>query len=95
MKPARAGQRRALRRDSAINQRQIVLSASLVALAMAKQVRLFLSPAILEECAAVLKRPKFQLDLNTVDRFLRDLTRTATMVRPARRVSKSSHEPDN
>jgi hypothetical protein len=43
------------------------LPASLVALAMAKAVRLFLSPAILEEYDAVLKRPKFRLDPKAVE----------------------------
>ena len=47
------------------------IPASLVALAMAKQERLFLSPAILEEYTEVLKRPKFGLDAGAVDRFLR------------------------
>ena len=37
------------------------LPASLIALAMAKKVRLFFSPAILKGYADVLKRPKFGL----------------------------------
>jgi putative PIN family toxin of toxin-antitoxin system len=71
------------------------IPASLVALAMGKQVRLFLSPPILEEYTEVLKRPKFRLDSDAVNDFLRDLTRAATMVRPTQRVSKSRDEPDN
>jgi len=71
------------------------IPASLVALAMGKQVKLFLSPAILEEYTEVLKRPKFRFDPDTVDRFLRDLTRAATMVNPTQKVSKASDEPDN
>jgi uncharacterized protein len=58
-------------------------------------LRLFLSPTILEEYTEVLKRPKFRLDPDAIDRLLRDLRRAATMVRPTRRVSTSSDEPDN
>jgi uncharacterized protein len=68
---------------------------SLVALVMGKQVRLFLSSAILDEYTEVLKRPKFRLDPDTVNDFLRDLTRAATMVRPTQRASNASDEPDN
>jgi len=71
------------------------LPASLVALAMTKHVRLFLSPTILEEYTEVLKRPKFRLDPEAVDSFLRDLMRAATLVRPTRRITAASDEPDN
>lgn len=71
------------------------IPASLLALAMAKHVRLFLSPPILDEYTEVLKRPKFRLDPAAIDRFLRDLRRAATMVRPTQRVSKARDEPDN
>jgi putative PIN family toxin of toxin-antitoxin system len=71
------------------------IPASLVGLAMDKQVRLFLSPAILEEYTEVLKRPKFKLDPAAIDRFLRDLGRATTMVRPTQRVTTASDEPDN
>lgn len=71
------------------------LPASLVALAMAKTVRLFLSPAILEEYEAVLKRPKFRLDRKAIEIFLRDLRNAAVMVRPSQRVTRAPDEPDN
>lgn len=71
------------------------LPASLVALAMAKAVRLFLSLAILEEYKAVLERPKFRLDPKAVETFLRNLRKTAVMVRPPQRVSRAPDEPDN
>jgi putative PIN family toxin of toxin-antitoxin system len=54
------------------------IPASLVALAMARQVRLFLSGAILEEYTEVFKRPEFGLDAGAVDRFLRDLRSAAS-----------------
>lgn len=53
------------------------LPASLVSLAIEGQVRLFLSPPILEEYTEVLKRPKFQFDRRKVNRLLRDLTHAA------------------
>ena len=71
------------------------IPSSLLALAMAKQVRLFLSPAILDEYTEVLKRPKFRLDAGAVERFLRDLRSAATMVRPTQRVNAAADEPDN
>lgn len=71
------------------------LPASLVALAINRQVRLFLSPAILEEYTEVLKRPKFPFDPHMVETFLRDLRRAAVMVRPTIQVTAAFHEPDN
>ena len=71
------------------------LPASLVALAMAKKVRLVLSPAILKEYADVLKRQKFGLAPATVEVFLRDLRKAGVSVRPSRRVSRAPDEPDN
>jgi len=71
------------------------LPASLVALAMARSVGLFLSPAILEEYKAVLERPKFRLDPKAVETFLQSLRKTAVMVRPPQRVSRAPDEPDN
>jgi putative PIN family toxin of toxin-antitoxin system len=62
---------------------------------MGKQVRLFLSPPILEEYTEALKPPKFRLDPDAINNFLGDLTRAATMVRPTQRVSNASDEPDN
>jgi putative PIN family toxin of toxin-antitoxin system len=71
------------------------LPASLVALAIAGQVRLFLSPPILEEYTEVLQRPKFQFDTRKVNRLLRDLSHAATMVTPDRHLSASPDESDN
>ena len=71
------------------------LPASLVALAIAKKVKLFLSPAILKEYTDVLKRPKFGLDPATVKAILRDVRKGAMLVRPSRRVRRAPDEPDN
>jgi putative PIN family toxin of toxin-antitoxin system len=71
------------------------IPASLVALAIARHVRLFYSPAILEEYTDVLKRPKFRLTPRRVDAFLQDLTAIATITHPTRRISAALDEDDN
>src|SRR5262249_46743892 len=59
------------------------------------QVRLFYSPAILEEYTEVLHRPTFHLDFQAVAIFLQDLIRVATLVHPTRRISAALDEDDN
>jgi len=71
------------------------LPAALVALAMARKVRLVLSRALLDEYTDVLTRPKFALDPAAVAVFLRDLRKAATSVRPSRRVARAPDESDN
>ncbi len=71
------------------------LPASLVSLAMTRRVRLFVSLAILDEYAAVLRRPKFRLDPIRIDAFLRDLHKAAVTVRPSERVREAPDEADN
>lgn len=71
------------------------IPASLVALALERQVRLFLSPAILEEYTEVLRRPKVRLSTRAVNRFLADLEDAATMVVPTTRLAVAPDEPDN
>jgi len=71
------------------------LPASLVSLAIAGQVRLFLSPPILAEYTDVLRRPKFQFSTRMVNALLRDLSRVATIVTPTARLSVSPDDADN
>ena len=71
------------------------LPASLVSLAIEGQVRLFLSPPILEEYTEVLKRPKFKFDRRKVNRLLRDLSHAAIMVMPESRINASPDDTDN
>jgi uncharacterized protein len=71
------------------------IPASLVALALSSQVRLFYSPAILEEYTEVLRRPKFHLDPQAVAALLQDLTHAATIVHPTRRIRAALDEDDN
>ena len=71
------------------------IPASLVALAIAHTVRLFLSRAILEEYTEVLNRPRFELDKSSVEQFLSDLTRAAALVTPIRQITAAPDEDDN
>ena len=71
------------------------IPASLVALAMEGSVRLFLTPAILEEYREVLRRPKFRFDPSAVDVFINDLVKASIMVYSTKRVSSALDEPDN
>src|SRR5262245_52299249 len=71
------------------------IPASLVALALSTQVRLFYSPAILAEYTEVLYRPKLHLDPQAVAAFLQDLIRAATLVHPSRSIRAALDEEDN
>jgi len=69
--------------------------ASLVSLALQGTVQLYLSPAILEEYREVLLRPKFGFQGDTVQTFLHDLQKAATMVHPTQSITVSPDAPDN
>ena len=71
------------------------IPASLVAIGLEQRVTLCLSPVILDEYEAVLKRPKFGFDAHTVDTFLRELRLVAVLVSPTKRILAAPHEPDN
>lgn len=71
------------------------LPASLVALAMQRAVRLFISQTILEEYKDVLKRPVFNFDPGFVDTFLSDLEKASIMVYPKKKATSALDEPDN
>lgn len=71
------------------------LIASLVALALGQQVRLFYSRPVFEEYQAVLVRPKFGFQPQAVERFLQDVREVGTEVFPTQRVRVARHEADN
>jgi len=71
------------------------IPAFLLALALAQQVRLCLSPLIWEEYRTVLKRPKFGLSAQAVERLLQEMHHTALLVHPAQQLHMVPHEPDN
>jgi putative PIN family toxin of toxin-antitoxin system len=67
----------------------------LVGLALSGRVLPCLSRFVLDEYEAVLKRPKFDFDTRTVDRFLRDLRKVALIVDPTQRITAALDEADN
>jgi len=71
------------------------IPSSLVTLALTGAVQLCLSPAIQAEYDEVIRRPRFALPVDMVERFMEELTASALMVEPATRVTASSDDPDN
>ena len=71
------------------------IPASLVSLAMAGEVQLFLSPALLAEYTAVVRRPVFQFSPKAINKFLKELENAAVMVHPTMRETAALDEPDN
>ena len=71
------------------------IPAVLVSLSLAQRVHLCLSPPILAEYTTVLHRPKFGFEAPSIDALLKDLTRTALLVRPAMRLAVAPDEADN
>ena len=69
--------------------------ASLVSLAMRGEVQLYLSPALLTEYTAVVKRPVFRFSPRAINRFLKELENAAVMVYPTMRETAALDEPDN
>lgn len=64
-------------------------------LALAGKLRLFLSPAILEEYRGVLSRKKFGIDLRRLQTSLDMLTRAGTTVRPKVKLTAAKDPDDN
>lgn len=71
------------------------LPATLVALALARRVQLYLSPPILAEYTAVLQRPKFGFEAQSIAAFLEDLTQAAITVTPTTPLTVAAEEADN
>lgn len=71
------------------------IPASLVDLALGKQVRLFYSLPVFEEYQEVLARPKFGLPSQVVSTLLERLKAVGVRVNPRQRVRVAPHEPDN
>lgn len=71
------------------------IPAALVAMAMTRQVQLYVSPPIVAEYTAVLHRPKFGLAPHSVTTFLEELTQAAVLVHPRTRLTAASDEADN
>jgi putative PIN family toxin of toxin-antitoxin system len=71
------------------------IPSSLVALAVAGTVQLYVSPIILEEYAEVLHRPKFELSERTITGLMRRITEAAVLMHPSSMISVSPDESDN
>jgi putative PIN family toxin of toxin-antitoxin system len=69
--------------------------ASVLLLAFAGDVSLYLSEPVFSEYSEVLRRPRFKLDPHQIQAVLRDIRAIAHFVRPPGKLSVSSDEPDN
>jgi len=72
------------------------LPALLLSLGLEDKVRFFVSPALLNEYEAVLKRPRFKLGHKEVTELMGKINRKALIVTPAKRLKiLEADEPDN
>ncbi len=72
------------------------LPALLLSLGLEDKVRFFISPALLNEYEAVLKRPRFKLGHKEVTELMGKINRKALIVTPAKRLKiLEADEPDN
>ncbi len=71
------------------------LPALLLSLGLEDKVRFFVSPALLNEYEAVLKRPRFKLDHREIIELIGEINRKASIVTPAKRLNiLKTDEPD-
>src|SRR5712692_976258 len=68
--------------------------ARILLLALAKEFELYVSSDIVDEYQEVLRRPKFNIDADLVDQFLKAIARTAVAVRPHAKIRAAS-DPDD
>ena len=72
------------------------LEEKIVELVAAREIALYVSPAILMEYEMVFARPKFgRIDPARISQLLATLATEATTVAPTHSVAESPHEPDN
>src|SRR4030067_1326114 len=72
------------------------LPALLLSLGLEDKVRFFVSPALLNEYEAVLKRPRFKLGYQEITELMRKINRKALIVTPTKRLKiVKADEPDN
>ena len=75
---------------------QTSLPASLLSLALEEKVRLFVSPALLNEYERVLKRPRFKLAEKEIMELMDKINRKAVIITPTQRLDIfKEDEPDN
>ena len=72
------------------------LPALLLSLGLEDKVRFFVSPALLNEYEAVLKRPRFKLAQNQITELMGEINRKALIVTPTKRLKiLKADETDN
>ncbi len=72
------------------------LPALLLSLGLEDKVRFFVSPALLNEYEAVLKRPRFKLGQRQITELMGKINRKALIVTPTKRLKiLEADEPDN
>ncbi len=72
------------------------LPALLLSLGLEDKVRFFVSPALLNEYEAILKRPRFKLGQRQITELMGNINRKALIVAPTRRLNiLKTDEPDN
>ena len=72
------------------------LPALLLSLGLEDKVRFFVSPALLNEYEAVLRRPRFKLGQRQITELMGKINRKAFIVTPTKRLKiLEADEPDN
>jgi putative PIN family toxin of toxin-antitoxin system len=71
------------------------LPAAILDLAANKTILMFVSPAILSEYEAVLRRPRLNLSPAAVARSLAVIRNISRLVKPTRRLAEAADETDN
>ena len=72
------------------------LPALLLSLALKDKVKFFVSPALLNEYEAVLKRPRFKLGQKQITELMGKINQRALIVTPTKRLKiLKADEPDN
>jgi len=71
------------------------LPAAILDLAANKTILMFVSPAVLAEYEAVLRRPRLNLSAAAVARSLAVIRNISRLVKPTRRLAEAADETDN
>jgi predicted nucleic acid-binding protein len=64
-------------------------------LAANRVILMFISPPVLTEYEAVLRRSRFKIDPSRIARSMAVIRKTSRLVRPTQRITEAEDEPDN
>jgi len=70
-------------------------SAAILDLAANRVILMFISPPVLTEYEAVLRRSSLKIDPSRIASSLAVIRNTSRLVRPTRRLAEAADEPDN